>query len=197
MIRYDGMKAEEMKGNGGGQLPVGPYVAICLGAKIEGKAPDQTLVLALDVKEGEYKNFFTNKLQEAKKNGSKYGEPKFKGTYRLRIPNPENTKALYPETDIARMNDMIYRFEKSNPTFHWDCDEQKLPGLTVGINMQEDTYNGNTFTRIGRLEIADDVRKGLIKAMSPRKRKEQTQAPVQNDVFGGFTPVDPGDELPF
>lgn len=205
MIRYDGMKAEEMKGNGSGkQLPAGPYVAMVIGAKIEGLAPDQSLVLALDVTEGEYKGFFNEKYKAAKENGSKYGEVKFKGTYRLRIPNPDNKNAQYPESDIARMNDMIYRFEKSNPNFHWDCDEQKLVGLTVGINMQEDSYNGNTFTRIGRLEIADDVRKGLVKAMNPRKRREQPQAnnsmtvptASQGDVFGGFMAVET-DELPF
>lgn len=172
MIHYEGMKAEESKGNSFGQLPAGPYVAVVLGVKIDGLSPDQSLVLQLDVAEGEYKDFFVKKYMSAKESGSKYGEPKFKGIYRLRIPNPNNKNAAYPESDLRRFNDMIYRFEKSNPGFHWDGDENKLKGLTVGINMQEDNYNGNTFTRIGRLETAQDVHAGLVRAMAPRKRQE-------------------------
>ena len=58
MIRYDGMKAEEQKSNDFGHLPAGPYVAKVINVKIDGNAPDQSLVLALDVCEGEHKDFF-------------------------------------------------------------------------------------------------------------------------------------------
>lgn len=181
MIQYEGMKAEESKSTDFGQLPVGAYVGKVISAKIDGFAPDQSLVLALDVIEGEYTGFYMNKYNASKKAGSKYGEIKYKGTYRLRIPNPQNKNAMYPESDVSRMNDMIFRFEKSNPGFHWDCDEKKLAGLIVGFRTQEDEYNGNTFTRIGGLATADDVRQGLVKGMSPRKR-QATQDPMMPTV---------------
>jgi len=201
MINYAGMKAEENKSEDFGQLPAGPYVAKCLKTEIDGLEPDQSLVLYLDVSEGEYKDFFRKKFDASKKAGSKYGEVKFKGVLRLRIPNSNNPHAQYPETDLRRFNDMIFRFEKSNPTFHWTGDETKLVGLTVGINMQEDEYNGNKFTRIGKLETAQDVMQGLVKGMKPRKRNEKgqqaqaAQAPVDQQT--GFPIVEPDDELPF
>ena len=146
----------------------------------------------------------------SKKAGSQFGEAKYKGTYRLRIPNPQNPNAQYPESDVSRMNDMIFRFEKSNPGFHWDCDEKKLPGLIVGFRTQEDEYNGNVFTRIGSLATADDVRQGLVKGMSPRRRQVQqdplmptmptiptpSQIPKPVDSQTGMPVVDT-DELPF
>ena len=61
--------------------------------------------------------------------------------------------------------------------------------------MQEDEFNGSKFTRIGRLEIAQDVQKGLIKAMKPRERKGDAYEPPV-DPQSGFTAVET-DELPF
>jgi len=201
MINYAGMKSEENSGSDFGQLPVGAYLGYVIDAKVEGLKPDQSLVLAIDVAEGEYKDFFMNKLAAQKKAGSQY-EVKYKGTYRLRIPNPDNKKAMYPQTDLKRMNDMIFRFEKSNPGFHWDGDEQKLKGLQVGFSMQEDEYNGNTFTRIGRLDTYQDVQAGLVKAMKPRKRSGDANDSAflppmpAADPQTGFTPVEL-DSLPF
>ena len=207
MIRYAGMRAEENKSNNDfGQLPVGSYVAKVLKTEVHGREPDQSLWLYLDVSEGEYKDFFMKKFDAQTKAGSKFGDVKFKGTYRLRIPNPDNTKAMYPESDLARMNDMIFRFEKSNPGFHWDGEELKLKGLTVGICMQEDSYNGNTFTKIAKLATADDVRLGLVKDMKPKKHNGDADdtafittppAPAETiDPQSGFTAIET-DELPF
>ena len=194
MINYAGMKAEENR-NEFGQLPAGVYVAKVLSVSVTGDAPDQSLAVLVDVAEGEYKDFYMKKYEAALKAGNtKYGDPKFKGVYRLRIPNPANTKSQYPESDVRRMNDMIFRFEKSNAGFHWDGDEQKLKNLTVGINVQEDSYNGNAFTRIGRLEIADDVRRGIVKAMAPRNR-QQTDTAAMDQATG--MPVVEDVELPF
>jgi len=200
MIKYNGMKSEAASGNVG-QLPAGPYVAKVLKVEIEGDAPDQRLVLKMDVAEGYYLDFFMNKFKAQSAKGGTYTVT-FKGVYKLRIPNERNRSALYPESDIRKFNDMIYRFEKSNPGFHWDGDEQKLKGLQIGINMQEDQYNGNQFTRIGRLEIADDVRNGIVKAMKPRERKgDAWEVPqpeqVQIDPKTGFTAVEIPEELPF
>lgn len=200
MINYNGMKAEESSSNIG-QLPVGVYVAKTLDARIE----DGSLVLYLDVAEGDYQGFYMRKF-EAQKAGastSKYGDPRYKGTFRLRIPQQDGPNAEYYETNVRRMNDMGYRYEQSNPGYRWDGNELKLKGKLVGINVQEDTYNGNTFTRIGRLEIVDDVRNGLVKPMKPRQRKEQTNDPfsattssvLAADPQTGFPVVE--EELPF
>ena len=195
MIKYDGMKSEEQQNNNVGQLPAGPYVAKVIDAKIEGTEPDQQLKIAVDVSEGPFEGFFMKKFNAQKASGSQYGEAKYKGVIKLRIPNPNNKNALYPDSDKRRFNDMLYRFEKSNPGAQLygqnGFDEQRLKGLTVGISMQDDEFNGNAFTRIARFEIADDVRQGLVKVMAPRKRKDQESAAPA----GNFTPVEV--EMPF
>ena len=186
------------------QLPAGPYVARIKAARIEGDEPDQSLVIKLDVCEGEFENYFFNRYKQDQKNyesGKSNFEPKYKGIYRIRVPNDENTKAQYPESDRKRFGDMIYRIEESNPGYHWDWDEKGLAGLIVGINMQEDEYNGNKFTKIGRLEIASGVRDGSVQAMRPRERRGDAddsrfvQQPTI-DPKSGFTAVET-DELPF
>lgn len=187
MINYEGMKAEES--GRFEQLPAGPYVAQVKAVKVDGAAPDQTLVMRLEVAEGDYAGYFGKRYQhDAGRTNSAY-PAKYKGDYRLRVPNPANQNSRYPESDKRRFNDMIFRMEKSNPGYHWDGDENKLVGKLVGINMQEDSYNGSVFTRIGRLEIADDVRNGLVKAMAPRKPRDEAES-ASSDPFDRFTQVE-------
>ena len=169
MIQYEGMKAEESGNKGNRQLPAGAYVAKVMGARVIGDKPDQQLEIMFDIAEGLYANFYMNKYTAAKEHGSNY-EIKYKGLMRLRIPNPDNKKAMYPESDIRRFNDMIYRFEKSNDGFHWDGDESRLADLLVGISVQEDEFNGSKYTKPVRFEVVQDVRQGLIKTMEPRRR---------------------------
>ena len=196
MIQYEGMKAEENRSDSYGQLPAGPYVGKVLKVEIVGDRPNQSLILSLDVADGEYQNFYINKFLAAKAAGSKFGEVKYKGTYRLRIPNKDNTKDEYPETTLKRFNDMIFRFEKSNNGYHWDGDEQKLVNLTVGFSVQDDSYNGNAFTRIARLDNAQDVRDGKVKTMRPRQRKGEADDSQYIDPQTGFVGVETV-ELPF
>jgi len=175
------------------QLPAGPYVAKIKNVKIDGQEPDQQLILRLDVSEGEYEGYFTKRYNRENESG-KY-EAKYKGDFRLRIPNPENKNALYPESDLRNFNDAMFRIESSNQGYKWDWNERGLIGLTVGINMQEREYNGNLFTRIGRLETADDVRKGIV---SPMQSKAGSTVP-NTDAQSGMQKVDvdpPWDDKP-
>ena len=175
-------------------LPAGPYVAKIKAVKIEGLEPDQQLVLRVDVCEGEYTDYFLNRYKREKET-SKF-EPKYKGDFKLRIPNDDNTRAMYPESDLRRFNDAIFRIESSTPGYHWDWTENGLVGLVVGINMQAGEYNGTAFTRIGRLETADDVRKGIVGTMRPKEARGDAYDTPHIDQQSGFTAVET-DELPF
>lgn len=195
MINYEGMKAEANT-SGYEMLPEGAYVAKVGNVKIEGNAPDQTLVLRLDVAEGEHEGYFM-KRYKAESQGNGRFPAKYKGDFRLRIPNRNNHNDQWPETTLRRMNGAIWCFEKSNQDFHWDGDETKLVGKLVGINMQYGTYNDKPFTRIGRLESVEDVRNGAVKAMKHKEpayssdyQTGETSAPA------GFTPVEDVD-VPF
>ena len=185
------------------QLPVGAYVAKIKGVKIDGQEPDQALILRVDVCEGPYTDYFLNRYKQDEKkydDGKSKYPPKYKGDYRVRIPNDENKKAQYPESDKKRFGDMIYRIEESNPGYHWDWDENGLKGLLVGINVREAAFNGHPFTEIGGLEIVSAVREGTVRPMQPRGQRgdaddSQFVAP-QIDQQSGFVAVET-DELPF
>lgn len=192
MISFEGMKAEASSA-GYPMLPAGPYIAKITGVHIDGEAPNQSLVIRTEITEGEYKDYFTKRYQNDSQ--GKY-TAKYKGDYRLRIPHPASNSA-YPESDKRRFNDAIFRIETSNPGYHFDGDEKKFIGKAVGINMQAGTYNDAPFTTIGRFETVDDIRKGLIKEMKPKKPRysDDYQAP-QEAAPAGFTPVEDV-EIPF
>lgn len=182
------------------QLPAGAYVAKIKGVKIEGQEPDQHLVIRVDVEEGEYKSYFFNRFMREKEN-SKY-EPKYKGDYRLRIPNPDNKNAPHPESDLKRFNDAIWRIEQSNPGYHWDWDENGLKNLLVGIQMIDSEFNGYHFTKIGRLESVDDVRNGTYQRIEPKlptgNADDSQFIQPKIDPQSGYAQVDVnGVELPF
>ena len=197
MKAFDGFKSEAQNSKPR-MLPPGPYVAKILNAKIDGKEPDQTLILRLDVCEGPFANYFVERYNREKESGK--FEAHYKGDFKVRIPNDDNKKALYPETDKRRFNDMVYRLQSSNEGFKWEFSEDddyicnRLKGLIVGINMQLGEFNGSPYTRIGRLEIADDVRKGIVGEMKPREPRGD--GPAQMDQQSGMAKVD-DPELPW
>lgn len=180
-------------------LPVGAYVCGITNVKVDGEEPDQALVLRLDIIEGEYTGYFTKRYQHDANNGGQYAA-KYKGDFRIQIPNPDNVKRQHPEWDQKTLNNSIWCIETSNPGFHWDGEhEMQLKGKTVGINVREGVYQGNVFTQIGRLENVDNVRKGLVKPMKPRTDNSslpQATPAVSTDPQSGFTMVET-EELPF
>lgn len=203
MIRYQGMQAQESGNRIVKQLPAGPYVAKVLGARIIGNEPDQQLEIMIDIAEGAYTGFYMDKFSAQKQRESNY-EVKYKGIMRIRIPNPENKRAMYPESDMKRFNDMIAKFQNSNEgvsLYNDDgFDETKLTDLLIGISVQEDEYNGNKFTKPMRFENVSDVREGKVNVMSPRQRENPTTGPMMDQKSGMMrvdtTPL-PWDEKPY
>jgi len=194
MKAFEGFKSEA-SGKAYQQLPPGAYVACIKAVKLEGQEPDQTLILRVDIAEGEYQGYYAKRYKHDSENEKSVYPAKYKGDFRLRVPNPDNKKALYPESDKTKFNDAIYRIEESNPGYHWDWNEKGLVGLMVGINVRQGTYNGSEFTKIGRLEIVGDVRQGIVKTMLPMTPRSDAYEPPR-DQQSGFMQVDT-DEVPF
>ena len=192
MKAFEGFKSEATSGGKYPMLPAGPYVARIINVKIDGEEPDQSLILRLDIAEGEYEGYYTKRYKaEDSKTNSKY-PTRYKGDLRIRIPNKDNPRALYPESDIRRFNDAIYRIETSNPGYRWDWNENGLIGKIVGVNVREGMYNDSAYTKPYRLEIADDVRRGIVQPMEPMaQRGDAYEAPGQQ-----YTKVEDPD-LPF
>lgn len=202
MAKMYGFKSGgERPGKSYPMLPAGTYVAGIKNVKVQGKAPDQQIVLRLDIIEGEYTAYYTKRYEHDKANADKY-DPKYKGDFIIQIPDADNPKRDHPEWDAKKLNNSVWAIEQSNPGFHFDGDTEhiaQLKGKTVGINVRNGTFNGIAFTKIGKLEVADDVRQGLVQTMRDlpdRMSNEATAAPMAIDPASGFTMIET-DELPF
>ena len=178
------------------QLPAGVYVAQVKAVKIDGEEPDQSLIIRVDISEGPYAGYYTKRFKRESENDSSRFPARYKGDYRLRIPNDDNKRAMYPESDKRRFNDAMFKFAKSNPGYEWDWNERGLVGKTIGINVRQGTYNGAEFTRIGRLEVADDVRRGIVQVMAPMAPKSDASYDPPIDAQTGFVQVNTED-VPF
>ena len=193
MKRVNGFKSEAPM-SAYPMLPAGAYVAVIKNVKVDGDEPDQQLVLRLEIIEGEWAGYYTKRYEHDTQNASGGGyKVKYKGDYRIQIPDERNTKRIHPEWDLRTLNNSIWCIEASNPGFHWDGEhEMDLKGKIVGINVRGGVYNMNPYTAIGRLEAADDVRNGVVKPMKPREDTANRPGGGQD----GFTMVE-NEELPF
>ena len=201
MAKIKGFKSEA-PAKGFPMLPKGAYVAGIKNVKIDGEAPDQQIVFRVDIIEGEQAGYFTKRYNHDKENAQQY-DAKYKGDYKVQIPNANNSKREHIEWDLKKLNNTVWAIEQSNPGFRWDGDTDTIgqfKGKTVGINMQYGTFNGVGFTKIGAFCVAEDARKGLVPPMKDLPDRmsgdnAQTSAPAAADP-SGFTPVET-DELPF
>ena len=197
MKAYEGFKSEA-SGSAYPMLPVGAYVCEIKNVKIDGKEPDQKLILRLDIVEGEHTGYYTKRYEhDAGRNAQNHMYvTKYKGDFTLNIPNPDNTKREHPEWDIKVFNNMVFCVEQSNEGYTWDWNEKSLKGKLVGINVRAGTYNGNPYTQIGKLETVKDVRAGVCKPMKPKPDTNPPTAEASADSTPSFTEVET-DELPF
>ena len=197
MKAYEGFKSEA-SGSAYPMLPVGAYVCEIKNVKIDGKEPDQKLILRLDIVEGEHTGYYTKRYEhDAGRNAQNHMYvTKYKGDFTLNIPNPDNTKREHPEWDIKAFNNMVFCVEQSNEGYTWDWNEKSLKGKLVGINVRAGTYNGNPYTQIGKLETVKDVRAGVCKPMKPKPDTNTPTAEASADSTPSFTEVET-DELPF
>lgn len=189
MINFAGMKAEKFEA-AFPMLPAGPYVGKITNVRVDGEMPRQSLVISVDITEGEHAQYFARKYRHDCENKGQY-EPKYRGDYKLRIPHPDSG-SQYPESDKRKFNDAMWRVEQSNPGYHWDGNEIGLIGKAIGISIQDGSYNDKPFTAVGRLEIVDDIRNGLVKKMNPRKPSYSSDYYASQPA--GYAPVtDPDD----
>jgi len=180
MKQFSGFTGERSK-KGYPMLPAGPYVGKIMNVKLDGLEPDQTLILLLDVTEGDHISYYAKRFAHDDKSynegKSKY-PAKYKGTLYLRIPNENSKKSMYPESDLRIFNDAIACIQASNPGYTWDWNEAGLKGLTVGFSVRQGTYNDSQFTKIFKLEDANDVRMGKVEVMTPMAPRSDAAEPV-------------------
>lgn len=170
------------------QLPAGGYRCIIKNAKCEilqnGK---EQLLLALDIAEGEYKDFFSKKFSQLKMTNANAKYPNG-GIFRIFIEDYNTPGKSSPI--LAGVKTSI---EASNPGFKWDSDETKLKDKKIGV-----VFAGEEFeTQDGSVRVAVKPRyprswEKVLDAEIP-KVKELKNKP-QNE--GEYITVN-DDELPF
>lgn len=189
---------EEAKAMGEGQerLPVDGYVIKILDAKTQDYAWGSVLLLSFDIAEGEYKDFYANNYKAQTQE-----EKKWKGVHRMNVPKDNSDCRTEDEKEkngwtMSAFKRDILAIEDSNSGFHWDWDEQKLKGLTVGAVMQdrEYSYNGSEgfWTACHHLTSVDRIRDKTFRIPKPKLLDREKEA--RKD----FQPSDiPDDDLPF
>lgn len=205
MINYGG-EFESKKDVTVSNLPAGAYVGKILGAKVEtqniGGRDIDRLILQMDVTEGEFANHY-QKIYEAAKGGQ--FPAKYKGVLRLNIPKAGDQ---YESMNKRILQGAAWALEQSNKGYHWDWDESKLKGLSVGFSVREADYliedadglRTGTTTEIVKLESVDEVKAGQVKPVKRRELKEEQKKRLEEynrTTAQGFTSVEADDELPF
>lgn len=192
MKPINGAKAEAPTGGAYPMLPKGLYIGTIQAVKIEGNEPDQQLVIRLDISEGEYAGYYTKRYHHDKEAGGRF-EVRYKGDWRLQIPNEANPKRQHYDWDLRSFNNFIFAVEDSNEGYHWDWNEGGLKGKTVGINVRQGSYNGNPYTVVGRLESAKAIREGKVRVMKDMEPRGNAFEPAAPD---GFVAVE-NEDVPF
>lgn len=192
MNKIDGFKPQESK-EGRKNLPVGAYIGKIVDAKVEdyttkdGKTISK-LVIAVDVSEGEQKDFYMNQFKEASGRESKY-PVRYKGTIRYTIPTSDDA---YAENNRRKLEGAIWAVEQSNEGYSWDWNEKGLKSRAVGFAVREfdwllDDGRKGTSTEIGKLVSVQAVREGKVKPMPKRELSERDKAraaAIDNEIHG-------------
>lgn len=178
-------------------IPAGGYVVKVLDVKEDECKWGNVLEISFDVIEGQYTGFFK---ADYKNNG--YEDKKWRGKYRLNVPKDDGTDE--DNQTKVNFNDVMYSFEDSNNKFHWDWDETKLKGLTIGALFRRKEWEINGYTGFWseccKLIPAQDIRDGNFeipkdKLLNNKKNNKAQELGVGGPSFEDITDTD--DEFPF
>lgn len=168
------------------QLPVGGYKVKILKAEEMEYSWGTVVVISFDIADGEYKDFFKRDYNSNTKN-----DKKWRGTYRLNLPNGKSEKA--DEFNARQFKTFAQAVEKSNSGYKWTWDEATLKDKFVGLVFGEEEYSFD-----GRTGM-------MIKARyaAPVEGIANAKVPAPKMLNGGTTPTNGGtnqeedDDLPF
>lgn len=113
-------------------LPAGGYKCIIKKVACEKtQAGKEYLKLAIDILEGEFKDFFQKKFDNDTRE-----EKKWSGVWTV------FTEGFNPGTTNPKFKGLITSVEASNPNFKFNFDEKTLEGKKVGIVFREEDFLG-------------------------------------------------------
>ena len=193
MQQLKGFETAKVITGGMPQLPKGGYIAKILDCKEESKNGYSWLAISFDISEGEHKGHFAEQYR-ANTNENK----KWRGTYNAFIPDETSQ---YYEDNLNKFKTMIANIEESNPGYHWDWDETKLKGKTVGVLFGEKEFETETngiiiITECRGLRSVECIKNGKFKmpALKTLSGAPSVQAAASSSLD---TTIDDDDDLPF
>ena len=172
----------------------GGYVGKVVNARFENTTYGDKLTYALDITEGEFKNFYQSRYNEKKQNDANAAWP-CKYSCFLTTKDGKTSRTF---------KGSVVAVEKSTPGYSFTGDEKTLVGKPVGIVFGEEEFlssNGNIATAVKPRYLCsvDSIRNGEYEI--PQKK---TLAPSSNDFLSSLAAAgklevveDFSDELPF
>lgn len=176
------------------KLPLGAYVCKVKQVRIQDNSFGDQLCMLFDISEGEYAGFFQKDY-----NGNTAQDKKWRGVLRVWIPNDDGSEK--DEITKRSFKGMVTAFEKSNPGYQWNWNENSLVGKEVGIlfRNEEWDYNGKHgwAVRPFRTISVDTVRDESYTLPKDKPLSATTNvAPTNPNLGNGYVEVE-DDELPF
>lgn len=167
------------------KLNAGGYICKIISAKEEkSKSGKRMLVLALDIVEGDKKDFFRNRFNDNSNPDKKWPAG---AIYR---------QMLEGEKAAGFLKGLMTSLEASNDGFKWDWDEKKLADLKCGAIFGEEEYEKmdgsvGTTTKVKFIRTIKAIQDGNFKVPELKK------LPEKGEAFDDFTIVSSDDDLPF
>lgn len=168
------------------KLEAGGYICQIISAKEEkSKSGKRMLVIALDIAEGDKKDFFRKKFDENTSPEKKWSAG---AIYR---------QMLEGEKAVGFLKGLMTSLEASNEGFHWDWDEKKLKDLKCGAIFGEEEYERLD----GSIGVSTKIKYiRTIKTIQDENYKvpELKKLPKRGEAFDDFVnSVDSDEPLPF
>lgn len=181
---------------GGKRLPAGGYICKIINVKEEtSKNGNDMLVLAFDICEGEFKDFYKEGYE---KNTSE--DKKWRGNFYMMIPGEDAEK---DDWALRNFKTNIGKFEDSN-NYHFDWEHpERLKGLMIGIVFGEEEYianNGSSRFSVKpvRLETVDTIKDGDFEMPAVKYLDQNPNAKPSNDNnFVDIPDNVDGEQIPF
>ncbi len=179
-------------------LPAGGYVCKIQGAKIctfDGKNGSfERLEVAVDIVEGEYKDFF---WQEYDRNPNE--DKKWKAVFRLYVPSGDGSDQ--DNWSAQKLKRFVNDVEASNPGYHWDWDEKKLKGKLVGLTFRREEweYNGKSGWKTNPFQAytVEDIRQNKFQMPKDKPLKGKDSTSTAQPKFEDVVETAVDDDLPF
>ncbi len=166
-------------------LPAGGYKCIIKRVACEKtQAGKEYLKLAIDILEGEFKNFYQRRFDNDTRE-----EKKWSGVWTV------FTEGYDPGTTNPKFKGLITSVEASNPNFKFNFDEKTLEGKKVGIVFREEDFLGQLDRQVHTAVkpfFAVSYDKAEDAKIPNKKELSDNQYDQAFDVA-----ADNGDDLPF